>query len=347
MKPLGWFQVGWSAELPPGGVKPLKYFGEDLVMFSNETGELNVLEAHCHHLGAHLGHGGIVRGDAIACPYHGWEWNGEGRNTRIPLQDNCINKKLKTWTVKEQNEAIFLWHDQAGGGPRWEIPDIFASFPDVPATADDFYPCYGQSTLLQPAEGVHPAIAMENAVDTAHFQYTHTAPISPELLDYKFDDHSWRSLVGFRSRKDGEFGLHLRAIILGVGAAFNVFAGAYNYRVLFAVTPIDESKSDLFYSVWIPRQEGIDPSTLHPAVRNQLPAALKKMVDEDILATLDEDLLIWRTQKYIERPIHARQDLRPYTELRNWQKGFYNEDEANLASTQLDDYLAAWVKKGA
>ena len=326
MKPFGWFQVGWSAEVPPGGVKPLKYFGKDLAMFRTETGELNVIDAHCHHLGAHLGHGGIVKGDAIACPYHGWEWNGEGVNTHIPLQDNCINKKLKSWHVIERNEAIFLWHDQTGGEPRWELPDIFESFPDVPATADDFYPCHGQSTLLQPTEGVHPAIAMENAVDTAHFQYTHTAPISPELLDYEFNDHTWRSLVGFRSKKDGEFGLHLRAILSGVGAAFNVFSGAYNYRVLFAVTPIDDETSDLFYSVWIPRQEGIDKSALHPAIRDQLPAGLKAMVDGEILATLDEDLLIWRTQKYIDRPIHARQDLRPYTELRQWQTQFFNDE---------------------
>lgn len=335
MKPIGWFQVGWSAELAPGGVKPLKYFSQDLVLFRTETGALNALDAHCHHLGAHLGHGGIVKGKSIACPYHGWQWDGEGNNTRIPMQDNCIKKKLRTWRVEEKNEAIFLWHDPAGREPLWELPDIFQSFPEIPGTEEDFYPCYGQSTRFQPEEEVHPQICMENAVDTAHFQYTHTAPISPELLEYEFNEHTWRSLVGFRSKKDNEFGLHLRAIVSGVGAAFNVFAGAYNYRVLFAVTPVDDKVSDLYYSVWIPRQQGIEKSDLHPAVRDQLPAALQKMVDEEILATLDEDLLIWRTQRYIDRPVHARRDRVPYTELRNWQTRFYDDETETIARERV------------
>ena len=31
--PNGWFQVEWSHELKAGDVKPLKYFGKDLVLF--------------------------------------------------------------------------------------------------------------------------------------------------------------------------------------------------------------------------------------------------------------------------------------------------------------------------
>jgi hypothetical protein len=30
-KVTGWFMVGWSLELPIGEVRPLHYFGEDLV----------------------------------------------------------------------------------------------------------------------------------------------------------------------------------------------------------------------------------------------------------------------------------------------------------------------------
>lgn len=325
MKPFGWFQVGWSAEIPPGGVKALKYFGNDLVMFRSEEGKLAVLDAHCHHLGAHLGNGGIVHGDKIACPYHGWQWDAQGCNTFIPNQQNTINKKLNTWSVVEKNECIFLWHDQQGNPPKWELPDIFASFPEVPGTEDQFYPAYGQSHLIKPNEAIHPQICFENAVDTAHFQYTHTAPLTPELLEYEFSENFWSSVVGFRSKKDKEFGLHLHAIVSGVGSAFNVFSGRYNYRVIFSATPVDENVSDLFYTVFIPRRPDVDKSKLPIAVRNQLPAELKDMVDNTILATLEEDLLIWRTQNYIDRPVHAQQDVVSYTKLRQWQQRFYND----------------------
>lgn len=94
MKPVGWFQIGWSAEIPSGAVKPLKYFNQDLVAFRTENGQLAVLDAHCHHLGAHIGFGGKVKGNCVACPYHGWEWATDGRNVRIPYQDRPVNKRL-------------------------------------------------------------------------------------------------------------------------------------------------------------------------------------------------------------------------------------------------------------
>ena len=36
--PRGWFQVAYADEIQPGEVKPLKYFGVELVMFRTEDG---------------------------------------------------------------------------------------------------------------------------------------------------------------------------------------------------------------------------------------------------------------------------------------------------------------------
>jgi hypothetical protein len=41
--------------------KPLKYFGEEMVAFPGEDGKVNVLNAYCAHMGAHLGGGGKVK----------------------------------------------------------------------------------------------------------------------------------------------------------------------------------------------------------------------------------------------------------------------------------------------
>ena len=60
--PTGWFQIAYSDQIRPGEVKPLEYFDTDFVMFRTEDGQLCVLDAFCPHLGAHLGHGGKVRG---------------------------------------------------------------------------------------------------------------------------------------------------------------------------------------------------------------------------------------------------------------------------------------------
>src|SRR5690349_11235672 len=82
--PTGWFQIAYSDELPPGAVVPLRYFGKDLVLFRTETGKLTLLDAHCPHLGAHLGHGGKVRGEVIECPFHAWQFGATGECVAVP-----------------------------------------------------------------------------------------------------------------------------------------------------------------------------------------------------------------------------------------------------------------------
>ena len=55
---------------------------QDLVAYRGDGGELHVLDAHCPHFGAHIGHGGRVVGDCVTCPYHGWEWGADGVNVQ-------------------------------------------------------------------------------------------------------------------------------------------------------------------------------------------------------------------------------------------------------------------------
>ncbi len=87
MRPTGWFQVAWSADLDVGDVMALHYFGEDLVAFRDLDGAARVLDAHCRHLGADLSHGGCVVEGGIQCPLHGWVWSGaDGHNVRIPYE---------------------------------------------------------------------------------------------------------------------------------------------------------------------------------------------------------------------------------------------------------------------
>src|SRR5262245_2922867 len=84
--PRGWFLIGYSRELPDHGVLAARFFGVDLVLFRGDDGAARMLDAHCPHLGAHLGHGGRVVGNCVRCPYHGWEFDGEsGSCTHVPF----------------------------------------------------------------------------------------------------------------------------------------------------------------------------------------------------------------------------------------------------------------------
>ncbi|MDT5016075.1 MAG: 3-ketosteroid 9alpha-monooxygenase subunit, partial [Mycobacterium sp.] len=86
MKPTGWFQVAWSDQVAVGAVHTMKYFDTELIAWRSASGRVTVMNAYCEHLGAHLGFGGHVEGEVIQCPFHGWQWNAEGRNVCIPYE---------------------------------------------------------------------------------------------------------------------------------------------------------------------------------------------------------------------------------------------------------------------
>jgi hypothetical protein len=90
------------------------------------------------------------------------------------------------------------------------------------------------------------------------------------------------------------------------------------HRLTFTVTPVEKGASDLFYTVWWPRLPG-DDSPLPPP-------DLQQRIDEEFLSTMEDDLEIWRYQKYIDRPALAKQDAKPYKALRKWAMQFYDED---------------------
>jgi Rieske 2Fe-2S protein len=69
--PTGWYAL-FSSELAAGALLHGRYFGEELVVFRTEAGRAVAMDAYCPHMGAHLGHGGEVRGETLRCPFHGF-----------------------------------------------------------------------------------------------------------------------------------------------------------------------------------------------------------------------------------------------------------------------------------
>lgn len=123
--PSGWFRIAYSDELRPGQVKPLRYFGQDLVLFRTQQGQAHVLDAHCPHLGAHLGYGGKVKGETIQCPFHGWCLEGQGQCVDIPYASKIPPKaQIRAWPVREVNGLIMMYYSPDQEQPTWEMPEL-------------------------------------------------------------------------------------------------------------------------------------------------------------------------------------------------------------------------------
>lgn len=319
-RPTGWYQIGWSHEFAADAVTPIHYFGEDLVAYRDDAGELHVLEAHCRHLGAHLGHGGTVVGDCVQCPFHGWRWNAAGDNVHIPTQDRPNRSKhLRAWPTVEQYGLVFMWHHPHGDPPAWEMLDVFGCHPELPSTPDDYYPPVPGCIRKDVDEPVHPQIVLENSADSAHFEFVHHATVTPELLHWSFDEHLWYFIAGWPDTTSDDpdlMRLKIHSRLFGLGGAISAFEGAQTHRVVFSTTPTDHGRSAMFYTIWWPRLPDDDGDEVPPEVLAE--------VERNFLTTVDDDLNIWRHQKWIGDPAYSAVDAKGYATLRRWSEQFYD-----------------------
>ena len=95
------------------------------MLVRTERGQARLLEAYCPHLGAHLGHGGKVEGELLACPFHGWRFQGDGRLAEVPYSQHAPPRLCqRAWPVCEYAGQLLAWHHPDGAPPDWTPPPL-------------------------------------------------------------------------------------------------------------------------------------------------------------------------------------------------------------------------------
>jgi phenylpropionate dioxygenase-like ring-hydroxylating dioxygenase large terminal subunit len=326
MKPTGWFQVAWTTEVKEREVHRMTYFGREMVAWRASSGQVAVFDAYCEHLGAHLGYGGHVEGENLVCPFHGWEWNKEGRNVCIPYETHPNKgRRIRSYPVVERNESIWIWHDVNGRPPYFDVPDVFADFGDDKSAAD-YYPSFPVGVLFREKLELHPQYIMENGVDFAHFKFVHKTPFIPEFTRQDFDEPV--SYVDFtvafdNAASEDDVSSGVEAINGGLGVAVTKSWGMVDNRTLSAVTPVDENTSDVRFTVWIGRKPGDDGSEM-----NDYAKTMANYIIEQFAA----DINIWAHQRYSDPPALSRKEFEGFRALRAWAAQFYPDEQAGAGA---------------
>jgi 3-ketosteroid 9alpha-monooxygenase subunit A len=313
--PVGWFQISFADRLAVAEVKPLRYLGRDLVLWRDEDGEAHVADAHCAHLGAHLGYGGTVNGRCIRCPFHAWEYDADGTCSNVPYGDGAISPRARiaTHPVAERNGFILMWWDPRGGPPKWAIPAL-------PEYGDENWSRY------RPHEwhiATHWQEMIENAVDTSHFHFLHGTEAVPTIPDYSFDgpvlhvlaNHVFRTPLGPRPGS-----IDTRMYGPGWGTVRIQIEGLAEIFFPQALTPVDVGRLHATFS-FMARGKGSH-------------GMLGMGLAEEIIRQIDADAPIWEHKLYRPVPRLAQGDG-PVVPFRRWAAQFYveNETTANGASS--------------
>jgi phenylpropionate dioxygenase-like ring-hydroxylating dioxygenase large terminal subunit len=302
--PTGWFCVSWSKDLEPGQVKPIRYFARDLVLFRTSDGQAHVLDAHCPHLGAHMGHGGVLEDDQLVCPFHAWRFDGAGKCTDVPYATKQPKKcSVKSWTVNEINGMVMVWHDLAGREPMWEMPVI--SEHGDPGWTELRYRQWVINTCNQEMA--------ENQVDTAHFRYLHGTTEMPvatvERQGHRLITHSTTGMSTAMGPVDGKIEVNA----WGFGFTTTRFTGLVETLLLSSATPIESDKSELWFGFTV-RDIG-----------KGITGGVGKAFMFEISRQLEQDIPVWENKIYIHPPVLVDGDG-PIGRFRAWASQFYPPD---------------------
>ncbi len=303
--PNGWFAVDWSHQLREGDVKPLHYFGEELVLFRSRSGQARVLDAFCAHMGAHLGHGGRVVGETLRCPFHGWQYDGaSGQCAHIPYCDQIPPRALlRSWDVQEKNGLVFVWYHVEGKPPEWDfpaIPEIGHEDWSEPRTFEREFPTHVQETH-------------ENNNDPIHFQIVHGMPDTPRTeIEYSEDRRHYRIVTHSEIQTPaGSFQTSLVRDSWGLGLTGIRMLGFPSAGLLMysSTIPIDEKR---VYTRW-----------LLTATKNMVDVAGEEFM-KNMTTGVEQDLPIWKHKVHRARPVLCKADTL-LAEFRQWARQFYSE----------------------
>ncbi len=293
--PHGWYAISSSDDLPHGAIVPVVAVGRELVAYRSDDGVARVIDAHCPHLGAHLGGGRLVD-DTIECPYHGWRYGPDGVCVEIPYSPGRIPSKacVRTYPVCEQDGFVFFWYHSADLPPAYDIPRVTELV--EPGWSEPHPWTFELAAALQEMA--------ENNVDYAHLRYVHGRPYVPNDTSTFTTDGAFSTVIELLP--DGEeFYRHTWGPGIAMLRIRNVMT------VFTTTTPIDRRHCRLHW---------------HFIFRGDV----EHMADELIEGVTGEhglmaDVPIWRDKVFLEHPLLVKGDGN-IAEFRRWYSQFYDAD---------------------
>jgi len=167
-----WYPIARVDEVTTERPLQAEIFGLPLVAFRDGQGAAHVLADTCAHRGGSLGRGRL-EGDFIVCPYHGWQYAGDGRCMHVPSLADAkppARAKVDSYPVEEKYGIVFAF---LGDLPEAERPPIY----DVEEYAQEGW----KSELYTLELNCYYQRSVENGLDPIHNEFVHPMQGAPGM----------------------------------------------------------------------------------------------------------------------------------------------------------------------
>ncbi|MES3021892.1 MAG: aromatic ring-hydroxylating dioxygenase subunit alpha [Pseudomonadota bacterium] len=248
--PPGWYILCRARQL---GRKPKRFMhaGRALVAFRTGDKKLGVLEDRCAHRAVPLSEGKVC-GETVQCPYHGWQFDLQGKVTHVPALSACANAanqaRVRAWPSVEQEGFVWIW---SGDGEAPGAPPLMTNYRAPGWT----------SFVMQTRFKASVDACLENFLDCPHATFVHKywfrAPTRQSVkavvttLDDGaqaefFEEPREKSVVwSMLAPRDGKMEHTDRFIAPNTSRVDYVFPGGLHYIITSVCNPINAFETEV------------------------------------------------------------------------------------------------------
>jgi phenylpropionate dioxygenase-like ring-hydroxylating dioxygenase large terminal subunit len=340
-----WYPICSSEQLAEENPRRVEMLGVRLVAFRDEDGAAHVLSDTCIHRGGSLGKGKVIANN-VQCPYHGWEFNGDGRCVKIPSTEGSKppgRAKVDSYPVQEKYGVVFAF---LGDLPADERPPLY----EVAEFEQDGWEISGPLILEVDA---YFERSVENGLDPLHNEFVHPAQGAPriEMDSIKIEDNDWGS--SFMADFGGYTQADKRQKVAQTSdtETEDLHAGSWYHGPNTLVTgiylPGNNSFVQYFYEA--PLSATRTRIFFVNARNNTLGAENNEWINKTFLNVADEDIAIlenlWpkRTPDTLTKELMTPGDapvVRYREHLKEWENSGWRIDQQTLQKTDGD---VAWA----
>jgi len=253
-----WYPVARAVDVL-GKPVPVKLLGRSLAVWRDNKGVVSALPDRCPHREAKLS-GGWVSDGCLVCPYHGWEFEADGRCVRVPSASEGVPPPPKAhiapYGCQEKYGLIWVCLSE----PKAEIPEMkWDSDPRFRRlnTPVDVWQC--SATRM-----------VDNFLDITHFPFVHVdsfgrrqetsvpkvelGPLDDDFFGYSYEVNANNASVGTIASGQTSDVVHRK-----MSSGFSLpllcrstieYDNGLSHILLLVSTPIDDVTSYFTFVVW-------------------------------------------------------------------------------------------------
>ncbi len=298
-----WQPFAAASELDNNWTRRVRLLGEDLVLFRDRQGRRGLIAEQCPHRRASFAHG-IPTQNGIRCPYHGWEFSGQGKCLNQPneIDNPAFREKVSTpaYPVQELGGLLFAYM-----GP-----------PDKQPLLPRFDGFVAKGTIRMMGRAILPINwlqIMENSVDPIHTEWLHG-----HHYEFQKEQEGIKVAISARHEKidfrEFEFGVTKHRLLEGhsedsedwtVGhpvvfpnmlAVGNGDEKSRYYSFQIRVPVDDETTMHIWYNAYVPPKDTVVPQHLLDTVATY-DVPFKDAKGDFIVDNVDgQDMMAWISQ---------------------------------------------------